>query len=119
MHSLSEIRSGRVFRGILWILGEYLETTSQIEAAFREIRNALGEIPIVASEQKLLDDAAADGNIEDKPSDKKEVKHKPKVLADGTYATETAYTSVPSASSDEAKTASRPVLRGFLWLLFI
>jgi coatomer subunit beta len=70
----------------------------------------LGEIPILASEQRLLDEA---GGEEDKKEDKKvEGSGRPKVLADGTYATETAYTSTTSARLEAVKTASKPPLRG-------
>ncbi|KAJ7221746.1 coatomer protein [Mycena pura] len=109
---LSEIKSGKVFRGVLWILGEYIETVSEIQSVMQEIRKVLGEIPILASEQKLLDEAA--GGQEDPSSpkvEKVETGGKPKVLADGTYATETAY----SATKLEAvRAASKPPLRTLL-----
>ncbi|KAG1727589.1 coatomer beta C-terminal region-domain-containing protein [Suillus paluster] len=62
---------------------------SDIETTFQETRNSvLGEIPILASEQRLLDEA---GGEEDKMEDKKvEGNGRPKVLANGTCATETA-----------------------------
>lgn len=70
----------------------------------------LGEIPILASEQRLLDEA---GGEEDKQEDKKaEGSGRPRVLADGTYATETAYTSTNSARLEAVKAASKPPLRG-------
>ncbi|KAG0698211.1 coatomer beta subunit appendage platform-domain-containing protein [Suillus ampliporus] len=55
--TLTEIKSGKAFRGILWILSEYVDGLSDIESTFQEIRKVLGEIPILASEQRLLDDA--------------------------------------------------------------
>ncbi|KAG0706699.1 armadillo-type protein [Suillus ampliporus] len=107
--TLTEIKSGKAFRGVLWILGEYVEGLSDIESTFQEIRKVLGEIPILASEQRLLDDA---GGEEDKKEDKKvEGSGRPKVLADGTYATETAYTSAGSARLEAVKAASKPPLR--------
>jgi len=48
--TLSEIKSGKVFRGVLWILGEYVESIADIQSAMREIRKVIGEIPILASE---------------------------------------------------------------------
>lgn len=60
----------------------------------------LGEIPILASEQRLLDEAnggeeggGEDGDASGKSDKPKEGGGRPRVLADGTYATETAYTS--------------------------
>ncbi|KAG1741911.1 coatomer beta C-terminal region-domain-containing protein, partial [Suillus paluster] len=62
---------------------------SDIETTFQETRNSvLGEIPILASEQRLLDEA---GGEEDKmEGNKVEGNGRPKVLANGTCATETA-----------------------------
>ncbi|KAG1786708.1 coatomer beta C-terminal region-domain-containing protein [Suillus plorans] len=110
--TLTEIRSGKTFRSVLWILGEYVEGPSDIQATFQDIRKVIGEIHILASEQRLLDEA--DGE-EDKKEDKKaEGSGRPKVLADGTYATETAYTSTNSARLEAVKAASKPPLRALI-----
>jgi coatomer subunit beta len=79
----------------------------------REIRKVIGELPIVATEQRLLDEAAAgDSATAESP---KEERHegggKPKVLADGTYATETAYSSAAAARLETVKAAAKPPLR--------
>ncbi|KAF8204126.1 coatomer protein [Pholiota molesta] len=100
--TLPEIKSGKVFRGVLWILGEYVEA----------IRKVLGEIPILASEQRLLDEAAGRDEEKEKEAVQKESGGgRPKVLADGTYATETAYTSAGAARLEAVKTAAKPPLR--------
>lgn len=115
--TLPEIKSGKVFRGILWILGEYVETVPDIQATVREVRKVLGEIPILASEQRLLDEAtgqdgdAEEGEDKEKEKAKAEGGGRPKVLADGTYATETAYTSTTAARLEAVKAASKPPLR--------
>ena len=115
--TLSEIKSGKVFRGILWILGEYVEGLSDIQATLQEIRNVLGEIPILASEQRLLDEAGGAEEAEDEKKDKpKEGGGKPRVLADGTYATESAYTSTTTARLEAVKAAAKPPLRSELGL---
>ena len=102
--TLSDIKSGKVFRGVLWILGEYVEEATDIEAAMREVRKVLGEIPILASEQRAAEDLGEargvsldkDGeggvDVKGKEEAKKEGAGRPRVLADGTYATESAYT---------------------------
>jgi coatomer subunit beta len=88
----------------------------------REIRKVLGEIPILASEQRLLDEASGnvsgDGNLDEEGGESKEKEKekaaatRPKVLADGTYATETAFTSAGAVARLEAvKSASKPPLR--------
>ncbi|KZT08642.1 coatomer protein [Laetiporus sulphureus 93-53] len=110
--TLNEIKSGKVYRGVLWILGEYTEDVAEIQGIFRELRKVLGEIPILASEQRLLEEASEEDSEEKK--DEVELKSeggKPKVLADGTYATETAFTSMSNARLEAVKAAAKPPLR--------
>ncbi|KAL0952200.1 hypothetical protein HGRIS_008809 [Hohenbuehelia grisea] len=115
IQTLSEIKSGKVFRGVLWILGEYVESADDIHRAMQEIRKVIGEIPILSSEQRLLDEAGgedeAEGEGEDKDKDKKKADSRPRVLADGTYATESAYTSTSAARLEAVKAAAKPPLR--------
>ena len=111
VQTLPEIKSGKVYRGVLWILGEYAEDIHEIQEVFRQLRKVLGEIPILASEQRLLEEASAEDG-EEKGEQVKTESSKPKVLADGTYATETAFTSVSAARLEAVKAASKPPLRG-------
>jgi coatomer subunit beta len=114
IQTLNEIKSGKVFRGVL---GEYVESFPDIQNALREIRKVLGEIPILASEQRLLDKANggeegagedAGGKKDDKP---KEGGGRPRVPADGTYATESTYTSTSAPRLEAVKAAAKPPLR--------
>ncbi|KAI9814445.1 MAG: coatomer subunit beta [Pycnora praestabilis] len=115
--TLSEVRAGKVYRGALWIVGEYSLEATDIRDAWKRIRASLGEIPILASEQRLLDEV---------PNEKAEQKEqvnghsKPsaptgsrRVLADGTYATESALTtqSATAAKLEAVKAAQKPPLR--------
>jgi coatomer subunit beta len=127
--ALPSIKSGKVFRGILWILGEYVEEAGNIEAALAELRKVIGEIPIGASEQRALDEVSGDaeggggGGGEKEPSGQEREREKekekgtekavarPKVLADGTYATETAYTSSATAKLEAIQATAKPPLR--------
>ncbi|RYP79666.1 hypothetical protein DL770_006586 [Monosporascus sp. CRB-9-2] len=115
--TLSEVRAGKVYRGIIWIVGEYSLEESDIREAWKRIRASLGEIPILASEQRLLESHDDD---EDKIADQVNGHSKPaapsgsrKVLADGTYATETALTSSSTAAArlEAVKAARKPPLR--------
>ena len=115
--TLGEVRAGKVFRSALWIVGEYSMEVSEIREAWKRIRSSLGEIPIVASEQRLLDDVSEDGrdfkeqvNGHAKPSAPTGSR---KVLADGTYATESALTSQSGTQAKLAaiKAAQKPPLR--------
>lgn len=118
--TLSEVRAGKVYRGALWIVGEYSLEANDIRDAWKRIRVSLGEIPILASEQRLLDEATdgheekepehVNGNGATKPSAPTGSR---RVLADGTYATESALTSqsAVAAKLEAVKAAQKPPLR--------
>jgi coatomer subunit beta len=115
--TLREVRAGKVYRGILWIIGEYSLDEKDIRDAWKGIRASLGEIPILASEQRLLDNMDNDeenkeeGQVNGHP--KSTAGGSRKVLADGTYATETALTSQSAAAArlEAVKASSKPPLR--------
>ncbi|KAI2472672.1 Coatomer, beta subunit [Annulohypoxylon bovei var. microspora] len=115
--TLSEVRAGKVYRGIIWIIGEYSLEEKDIRDAWKRIRASLGEIPILASEQRLLDHVDGD---DEKEKEQVNGHSKPaapsgsrRVLADGTYATETALTSSSAAAAklEAVKAAQKPPLR--------
>jgi coatomer subunit beta len=114
--TLSEVRAGKVYRGALWVVGEYSFDANDIREAWRKIRASLGEIPILASEQRLLEEVP-DGTSEEALKDQVNGHAKPsgsrKVLADGTYATESALTSEAAvkAKLEAVKAAQKPPLR--------
>ncbi|KAF4549446.1 Coatomer subunit beta-like protein 1 [Elsinoe fawcettii] len=113
--TLSEVRAGKVYRGALWIVGEYSLEQNDIRDAWKRIRASLGEIPIVASEQRLLDEAQdGEPDLKDQVNGhSKEPTGSRKVLADGTYATESALTSASAvmAKLEAVKAAQKPPLR--------
>ena len=107
----SSIRSGKVFRGVLWILGEYVEGVSDIELAMVEVRGVLGEIPIQAAEiREAGGNSAAEEAEEDGAATGQSGGTRSKVLAGGTYATESAYTMSAPVSVSTSK--SKHPLRG-------
>ncbi|KAJ7578395.1 coatomer protein [Mycena floridula] len=118
IQTLPEVKSGKVFRGVLWILGEYVENVEDIHSTMRQVRKIVGEIPILASEQRLLDEAGGDGTAPDSATEVEKEKAvgggRPKVLADGTYATETAFSSTSAARLEAVKAASKPPLRSLI-----
>ncbi|KAK3688329.1 adaptin N terminal region-domain-containing protein [Podospora appendiculata] len=115
--TLSEVRAGKVYRGILWIVGEYSLDEKDIREAWKRIRSSLGEIPILASEQRLLDHVDNEDEHKDQDQVNGHSRTAPtgsrKVLADGTYATETALTSQSSAAAklEAVKASQKPPLR--------
>lgn len=117
--TMSEVRAGKVYRGALWIIGEYSLEANDIRDAWKRIRASLGEIPILASEQRLLDEHL-DGTEEKKKEEQVNGNGKAaaptgsrRVLADGTYATESALTSqsAVAAKLEAVKAAQKPPLR--------
>ena len=113
--TLPEIKSGKVFRGVLWILGEYIETVQDVHSAMQEVRKVIGEVPILASEQKLLDEAreGIDTAVDERDKETTAGGGKPRVLADGTYATESAYTTTTTSATETVK-GVKPPLRSML-----
>jgi coatomer subunit beta len=107
---LPTIKSAKVYRGVFWILGEYTEALPEIASVFLAVRKVIGEIPILASEQRAQDMAAGTVEPEGEVNSTKKEVHKPKVLADGTYATESAYTAGGKADIP-IRAAAKPPLR--------
>ncbi|KAJ8917140.1 hypothetical protein NQ315_012632 [Exocentrus adspersus] len=54
LETFRDIKSVKVHRAALWILGEYAESASDIEAVIREITHTLGEGSMVEAEQRLI-----------------------------------------------------------------
>lgn len=94
------IQASRVSRVALWLLGEYCVSAEQVAAAFTMLKECLGELPFVGSGGE--GDTAA-------PQVVAKAEGRPVVLADGSYATQTALED-SSASAD----SSLPKLRGML-----
>ncbi|KAI9143030.1 adaptin N terminal region-domain-containing protein [Paraphysoderma sedebokerense] len=118
LESFSEMRSGKVIRGALWIIGEYCLDQSSIEKSLNPIRKSLGEIPILASEQRVHEEAANVNGVDGQPSSQQPASKSPtssarRVLADGTYASESAYTSTKSPTSPKGD-GKKPPIRALL-----
>lgn len=112
--TLAETKAGRVYRGALWIIGEYCDTEADIRAAWKQIRASIGEVPILAAEQRSLDKTSTGENGQDETTEEISTT-KTRVLADGTYATESAVASNSrSSKNDLAKVSARPPLRSLI-----
>ncbi|XP_076293971.1 coatomer subunit beta isoform X2 [Lasioglossum baleicum] len=93
------IRSVKVHRAALWILGEYATTKEDIEAFMSRIRAALGELPLLETENKRqAGEKSEDGTTPTAPAQL--------VTSDGTYASQSAF----SAASTSNKEEKRPAL---------
>lgn len=126
LETFGEIKSGKVFRGAMWIVGEYASDRDEIRAAMQQVRKVVGEVPILASEQRLLDQAeqeaaAASDAVNGGDNSSLVAKSVPttttRVLADGTYATETVYSNSATATAaalESVKAAAKPPLRALI-----
>lgn len=117
--ALPHVKSGKVFRGALWVIGEYALEESLIQESWKYIRGSIGEVPIIASELKLKKrDDTKESQEEETEYDGKPRRKGPVVLPDGTYATESALTSetTDSLESDSKTPIRKQILAGDFYL---
>ncbi|EDW75128.1 uncharacterized protein Dwil_GK19864 [Drosophila willistoni] len=115
IEAFPQIKSSKIHRAAVWILGEYVEG-QQILEVIQAIQQALGEIPMVEAEQKRLagdqtDDQGqkVDGGAGNGSSTTSDSNATNKVTSDGTYATQSAYSLAPVTKKEK-----RPPLRQYL-----
>jgi len=89
-----QIKSVKVLRAALWLLGEYCSSVDEIQNVMTFIRQSLGDLPIVDDELRR---AAGETNDEQDTSMTASVQRL--VTADGTYATQSAF--VSSSTNDK------------------
>lgn len=117
--ALPHVKSGKVFRGALWVIGEYALEESLIQESWKYIRGSIGEVPIIASELKLKKrDDTEESQEEETEYDGKPRRKGPVVFPDGTYATESALTSetTDSLESDSKTPIRKQILAGDFYL---
>ncbi|MPC15383.1 Coatomer subunit beta [Portunus trituberculatus] len=110
LSALPTICSVTVHCHTLWILGEYASTTGEILGVVSSVRGSLGDLPIVEDEMRK---AAGEAGEEEGGTEKAAQQHQQqqqKVTADGTYATQSAF----SATTSKSKADDRPPLRKYL-----
>lgn len=101
----SSIKAVRIHRAALWILGEYANTVDDIQNVMTQIRQSLVEIPLVDDEMRRV---AGEGKDDKDETCQQNVSKL--VTADGTYATQSAF----STNVASKKTEERPPLRSYL-----
>lgn len=102
------IRNVKVHRGLIWILGEFCESETQLVEVLNLIKSLLGELPIVESELRKIDDDYEKIESNAKPSETSSSKL---VTADGSYATQSA---LSIHSKQEPSDSSQFPLRYYL-----
>jgi len=116
LDSLSQIKSSKVYRTALWIIGEYPSTPEDIDAVFTALKDSLGELPFFSDEseeeEKKEQTSTPTPTPTNLPSKPKSAPNK--ILSDGTYATQTALTESDSTKSLPSNISGIPHLRALL-----
>lgn len=99
MDTFPSVRSSRVAASLLWIISEYCTTEDEIKNALDMIRSCLGPMPLMRKGGDGDEDGKSNGNGDEAVDNKIPTSvARPVVLADGSYATQTA---LPSASTGQ------------------
>ncbi|CCU97609.1 unnamed protein product [Malassezia sympodialis ATCC 42132] len=109
--SFSDFRNGKVYRGALWVVGDYCMSINSVNEAMQQIRQVLGEVPILAAEERAAEQTEQP-SVEDEPSSAPRTVPTTRVRADGTYATESALT--VEAPIEKPSSRSKPPLRSLI-----
>lgn len=88
------VRSVKVHRAALWILGEYISTSNEIAEVIEVVNQTIGEIPIVEAEQRKLT-GENEEVIDPNKAPNSVATTTTKVTSDGTYATQSAFSVAP------------------------
>ncbi|PAA48185.1 hypothetical protein BOX15_Mlig004513g2 [Macrostomum lignano] len=93
MESLATVKNAKIYRSALWILGEHCTEVEDIQSVMTLVRQALGDLPLVEDELKR---AASTGEDQDQQqesalSSQASGLAQKRVTADGTYASQTAF----------------------------
>jgi len=107
------IKSLKIVRSALWILGEYCTDKQHILHFMEELDRCMGQYPIVEAEiKKAAGEEEEKAAEEEKSEEPKKKSSGARVTADGTYVTQSAL--VPSAGATKKAEENRPSIRGFL-----
>ncbi|KAK6637472.1 Coatomer subunit beta [Polyplax serrata] len=104
IESFTSIKSVKVHRAALWILGEYAYLPDDIQTVMSQVRQTLGEIPIVEDELKRAAGEKTDEDVTLGPVPVQKL-----VTTDGTYATQSSFNTLATKKNEV-----RPPLRQYL-----
>jgi coatomer subunit beta len=110
--NFNQIKASRVSRATMWIIGEYAHSVQDINDAMKQLRSSLGVLPIVDSE--LREQASREEEEQNKEEPK--LVTRTRITADGTYATESAYTTPHTNVKAEKPPLRRMLLEGDFFL---
>lgn len=84
-----QIRAARVCSCALWIIGEYCQSLSEVENGIATIKQCLGELPFFSVSEEG-EDTDSSKKVQQQANSTTISSRRPAVLADGTYATQSA-----------------------------
>jgi coatomer subunit beta len=88
--ALPNVSDSKSLRSLLWLVGEFCVENGNILAAIQAVNSGLGELPMLAVEEKYeaaLRSSGGDVSMND-TNNNTSTKVSTKILADGTYASE-------------------------------
>lgn len=91
IETFAAVRSVKVHRAALWILGEYISSSREIIEVIEVINQTIGEVPMVEAEQRRLAGEVGEGEHEANKNAATPAATVTKVTSDGTYATQSAF----------------------------
>ncbi|BES91993.1 Coatomer subunit alpha-2 [Nesidiocoris tenuis] len=110
LEAFPSIKFVKVHRAALWILGEYASSLDDVKAVMKQIKQNLGELPIVEDETKRAAGEKTEEPAESTPSSGTGGSAVAKlVTSDGTYASQSVFSTVSSSKKED-----RPPLRQYL-----
>ncbi|GFR72221.1 coatomer subunit beta [Elysia marginata] len=101
------IKAMKIHRAALWILGEYCTSSDDIQSVMTLVRQSLGDIPIVDDEMKK-----AAGEIKDDEMQSASGSVRRLVTADGTYATQSAFSTTTSSKKEDIPPLRKDMMEG-------
>lgn len=115
LNVLPDIADPIVARVTLWIIGQYCVDEDSVEEALRIIQECIGPLPLTAHREENNEAHASDHK--DTQNTTKDKGGAPKVLADGTYASQAAVEAAEPVQSGEAIPSLRSFLKKGDWFL--
>ncbi len=113
MDTFPAVRLSRVAACLLWVISEFCTSTEEVTAALEMLKGCLGPLPFLKENEDGEDDEEKEEEVASVPAPIQ--KARPVVLADGSYATQTAIPGEPAASPlATANGNAAPSLRSML-----
>lgn len=114
---MSTIKSIKILRGTLWLLGEYCDNVEDIQSLITLVRQSLGDLPIVEDELRKAAglETGKDEQVMRTTTGAGGSSQQQLVTADGTYASQSAFVMTNQTNNAKEDVDKRPTFRSFLY----